>query len=174
MEIDPLETIEKAKDDVPESQGTSRRLNNAVAVTIALLATFMGVCKVKDDNICQAMQQAQADRLDHWSWYQAHNIRHEVLKSAAETARAEADAIRTEAAANPAALEALESRFNDLAKKQEDDMKDVKEKAQGFGDEYDRLNYRDDQFVHHHPGCAKRYHIRLDQHRVDHESIQRR
>ena len=35
---------------------------------MALLATFMGVCKVKDDNIVQAMQQAQTDRIDHWSY----------------------------------------------------------------------------------------------------------
>ena len=31
----------------------------------ARLATFMSICKVKDDNIVQAMQQAQADKLDH-------------------------------------------------------------------------------------------------------------
>jgi len=39
-----------------------------VAVTVALLATFLGICKVKDDNIVQAMQQAQADRIDHWAF----------------------------------------------------------------------------------------------------------
>ena len=31
-----------------------------------LLATFMGICKVKDDNIVQAMQQAQADKIDNY------------------------------------------------------------------------------------------------------------
>ena len=36
-------------------------LDRKVALTVALLASFMGVCKVKDDNIVQAMQQAQAD-----------------------------------------------------------------------------------------------------------------
>ena len=46
------------------------------------LATFLGVCKVKDDNIVQAMQQAQADRLDHWNFYQARNIREEVAAAA--------------------------------------------------------------------------------------------
>src|SRR6202008_567028 len=56
-------------------------LNTLVAVTIALLATFMGICKVKDDNIVQAMQQAQADKLDHWNFYQARNIRQEVAEA---------------------------------------------------------------------------------------------
>src|SRR5258707_15450362 len=53
-------------------------LGARVAITVALLATFLGVCKVKDDNIVQAMQQAQADKLDHWNFYQARNIRQEV------------------------------------------------------------------------------------------------
>ncbi len=30
------------------------------AITVAILATFMGICKVNDDNIVQAMRQAQA------------------------------------------------------------------------------------------------------------------
>lgn len=31
----------------------------------------------------QAMQQAQADKLDHWAFYQARNLREEVAKHAA-------------------------------------------------------------------------------------------
>jgi len=57
MDIDPLETADAA---------SHSRLNSWVAITVALLATFMGICKVKDDNIVQAMQQAQADKIDHW------------------------------------------------------------------------------------------------------------
>ena len=38
------------------------RLNAAVAVAVALLSTVMGSGKIKDDNIVQAMQQAQADQ----------------------------------------------------------------------------------------------------------------
>ena len=33
-----------------------RRLNATVAATIAILANFMGVCKIKDDNIVQGVQ----------------------------------------------------------------------------------------------------------------------
>ena len=53
-----------------------------VAVTVALLATFLGICKVKDDNICQAMQQEQAKSIDTWAWYQARKIRIDVDNSA--------------------------------------------------------------------------------------------
>ena len=54
MEIDPLEIVETSKSD--SRAKNVAWLNAAVAITVALLATFMGICKVKDDNIVQAMQ----------------------------------------------------------------------------------------------------------------------
>ena len=69
-----------------------------MAITVALLATFMGICKVKDDNIVQGMQQAQADKLDHWNFYQARNIREDM-------ATATATQLRLAAAGAPAALQ---------------------------------------------------------------------
>src|SRR3954453_579976 len=74
MDVDPLEAAE------PGDNGHSR-LNTRAAITVALLATFMGICKVKDDNIVQAMQQAQADKIDHWAFYQARNVRQEVAQA---------------------------------------------------------------------------------------------
>ena len=85
MDIDALEMIDSGNTDSNSGRGPS--LNAAVAITVALLATFMGICKVKDDNIVQAMQQAQADKLDHWAFYQARNIRQEVAKSTATQLR---------------------------------------------------------------------------------------
>src|SRR5438445_897883 len=77
MEIDPLESAESSAGSNP----AHARLNTWVAITVALLATFMGICKVKDDNIVQAMQQAQASRIDDWSFYQARNIRQEIAQA---------------------------------------------------------------------------------------------
>src|SRR5207244_6468315 len=76
MEIDSLQSTEDASANAKHA-----RLNTWVAISVALLATFMGICKVKDDNIVQAMQQAQADKIDNYSWYQARNIREEVAKA---------------------------------------------------------------------------------------------
>jgi hypothetical protein len=58
MEIDPLDPA--GSDDTPASiaDARARRLNAWVAVTVALLATFMGICKVKDDNVVQATEPA--------------------------------------------------------------------------------------------------------------------
>src|ERR1700712_2592263 len=83
MEINPMESVgDSSARDAAEASAAHSRLNTLVAITVALLATFMGVCKVKDDNLVQAMQQAQADRIDHWSFYQARNIRQEVAQAA--------------------------------------------------------------------------------------------
>ena len=84
MDIDPKDMLSQAETARNEREARSARLNAAVAVTIALLATFMGICKVKDDNIVQAMQQAQADKLDHWAFYQARNIRQEIAEKSSE------------------------------------------------------------------------------------------
>src|SRR6476661_7271291 len=77
MEIDPVD----AADASEPANREHARLNTWVAITVALLATFLGICKVKDDNIVQAMQQAQASRIDDWSFYQARNIRQEIAQA---------------------------------------------------------------------------------------------
>jgi hypothetical protein len=63
MEIDPIDLVEvddtsTEKDTVISQEQRKNQLNTAVAIAVALLATFIGVCKVKDDNIVQGMQQA--------------------------------------------------------------------------------------------------------------------
>src|SRR5256714_8697362 len=81
MDIDPMESVSNESNDATPGRSAAH-LSTRVAATVALLATFLGVCKVKDDNIVQAMQQAQADRLDHWNFYQARNIRQDVAEAA--------------------------------------------------------------------------------------------
>jgi hypothetical protein len=118
-------------------------LNRKVALTVALLASFMGVCKIKDDNINQAMQQAQADKIDHWGFYQARNQRQ-------ENAHIALLQLRLAAAARPAgeqpgyakAIEELEKLEADQSRKKQD----VQKQARDDQANYDALNYRDDQF----------------------------
>jgi len=140
MDIDPLDSV---PDDDKGGPFSTLSLTSRVAITVALVATFLGVCKVKDDNIVQAMQQAQADRLDHWNFYQARNIRQDV-------AAAEATQLRLSAAAAPGALQeqyqraiaAAESRAAEEGSKKEE----LRVQAEQDQQTYDALNYRDDQF----------------------------
>ena len=91
MDIDPKVLIDTSPAAAELRERRAARLNAAVAVTVALLATFMGICKVKDDNIVQAMQQAQADKLDHWAFYQARNLRQDLAEATATQLELAAD-----------------------------------------------------------------------------------
>src|SRR5438874_585252 len=143
MDIDPLESATEATDDTtPRAQGHAH-LGTWVAITVALLATFLGVCKVKDDNIGQAMQQAQADKLDHWNFYQARNIREEVASAAAdELTLAATSAPPAQQEKYRLAIASYERLIADQAKKKED----LRLQAEQDQRTYDALNYRDDQF----------------------------
>lgn len=143
MDIDPKDVVETARTARERSAERATRLNAAVAVTVAILATFMGICKVKDDNIVQAMQQAQADKLDHWSYYQAHNLR-EALADATATQLALA---RPNAPAQAiSAYDAAIARYRAVAAEQAEKKAQVKIQAETDQNTYDTLNYRDDQF----------------------------
>jgi hypothetical protein len=54
------------------------RLNNLIAVTIAVLASFGALATIKSSNVAQAMEQAQAERNDGWAWYQAVRVREDM------------------------------------------------------------------------------------------------
>jgi len=141
MDIDPLSAVEAAKTEAAAAQRAW--LNPAVAITVALLATFMGICKVKDDNIVQAMQQAQADKLDHWQFYQARNIREEIAKSTLAQ-------LRLQAGSAPPKLEAAYQEqiasYEALAKEQHQKKEELKTQAEKDQATYDALNFKDDQF----------------------------
>jgi hypothetical protein len=148
MEPDPLEFVEdkdepKMTREAAEADRARNRLNTLVAITVALLATFMGVCKVKDDNIVQAMQQAQADKIDNYSWYQARNIRQEV--AAATVAQLTAQA----AAAPPEARAVYQEQihaYQTIAQEQEEKKKTQQADADKADKTYNELNFHDDQF----------------------------
>jgi hypothetical protein len=147
MDPDPMQYVEEQDDNEKNKEvadaKSSKKLNTLVAISVALLATFMGICKVKDDNIVQAMQQAQADKIDNYSWYQARNIREEVAKAtiAELTARAgwapqQAQAVYQEQ------IKAYQAIEQDQAEKKKIQQADA-EKADKT---YNELNYHDDQF----------------------------
>jgi lipopolysaccharide export LptBFGC system permease protein LptF len=144
MDVDPVESATGADEDNAASRDGERiRLNTWVAVTVALLATFLGICKIKDDNIVQAMQQAQADKLDHWNFYQARNIRQEVASAAVtqlKLAAAAAPAAQQESYRD--AIAKYEALVTDQATKKEE----LRQQAEQDQKTYDALNYRDDQF----------------------------
>lgn len=114
-----------------------------MAITVALLATFMGICKVKDDNIVQSMQQAQANKIDHWNFYQARNIREEVAKGTLLQLRLAAP---SQPAAQGAAYPQAIAQYAQLAQEQTKKKNELKALAEQDQKDYDSANFRDDQF----------------------------
>jgi hypothetical protein len=144
MDIDPLETAEPSASTA--SNPSHARLNTWVAITVALLATFMGICKVKDDNIVQAMQQAQADKIDHWSFYQARNIRQEVAQAELTQLGIVRLTLASAPAVQRASVDSAIVKYKALVADQASKKDSVRLQAQADASTYDSLNYRDDQF----------------------------
>jgi hypothetical protein len=148
MDPDPMQFLEGDADEkhskTADAVKKSRiNLNTLVAISVALLATFMGICKVKDDNIVQAMQQAQADKIDDYSWYQARNIREDVARATVAQLTALA------ATAPPQAQTVYQGQikaFQAIAQEQEDKKKIQQADAERADKTYNELNYHDDQF----------------------------
>jgi len=143
MEIDPMESANEAAQIEAGERAEASRLTTWVAITVALLATFLGVCKVKDDNIVQAMQQAQADKLDHWAFYQARNLREEVAKAA--LVQLSLAAPGAPAAQQDHYREAI-TDYERLIADQSQKKDDLRQQAEQDQKTYDELNYHDDQF----------------------------
>jgi hypothetical protein len=143
MDIDPIELVSKTNEAKEAIKSKQQWLNAAVAITVSLLATFMGICKVKDDNVVQAMQQAQADKLDHWNFYQARNLREEVANSTVTTLQMMTlSANKTEAPQFKTQIE----HYENLAKEQHAKKEALKSQAEDDQKTYDSLNFVDDQF----------------------------
>ena len=147
MDIDPMDLVEtdnaEKEADLDRRDKKKNQLNTAVAISVALLATFIGVCKIKDDNIVQGMQQAQANRIDDWSLYQARNIRAEIAQSTVTQLQLQA---ASQTGANRPAYEKQIQAYQALAAKE--DQKRVQQQAIAEADQktYDQLNFHDDQF----------------------------
>jgi hypothetical protein len=121
-------------------------LNSIVALTVAITATFTALCNVKDGNIVQAMQQAQASAVDEWSYYQAKGTKLNIAESALDTLRTERE---LSPPATPEARALIDRKLADYADKirhYEQEKAEIKQTAEGFQKEYDRLNVHDDQF----------------------------
>jgi hypothetical protein len=146
MDPDPMQFVEEddnKKESFKAPKKPAVHLNTWVAISVALLATFMGICKVKDDNIVQAMQQAQADKIDSYSWYQARNIREEVAKATVAQLTAQA------AVAPPQAKAVFQEQikaYEAIAQDQADKKKTQQADADKADQTYNELNFHYDQF----------------------------
>jgi len=114
--------------DIEEAEIHDKRLNRAVATTVVILSVTMALVNIKDGNIVQNMQQAQATQVDTWNEYQATRLKLHMEEIAG-------------ANGGPAAARAA----GEIAKYQKESAT-LKQQAIDARADYDHNNYRDDQF----------------------------
>lgn len=127
-------------------RGSGDRLNSIIALMVAITATFMALCNVKDGNVVQAMEQDQASAVDEWSLYQAKGMKLNLAESTLDQLTLER-AMHPELGADARVL--LDKKIGEYTgrvKSYETEKTDIMAKAKGFKDDYDSLNVHDDQF----------------------------
>lgn len=119
------------------------RLNSQVAIAVAIIVTIMALGKVKDDNVCQGIQKAQAAQIDQWSYYQAKGMKQNLalatvaqISLARETVSTDTRRLYDEKVAS----------YQAMADKYEKEKADIKTEADGWKAKQEALESRDDQF----------------------------
>jgi hypothetical protein len=135
------ETVAEAVEKAGES-----KLNTMVAALVAVSATFVALCNVKDGNIGQGMAQAQAGTVDQWAYYQSKSTKQHIAEVTADQLTVQRDIAVN---ASPEAKKLLDDKielYRAEAKKYEKEKVEIKAQADALTETYDKLNVRDDQF----------------------------
>jgi hypothetical protein len=120
----------------PVEQTGKNKINSRVALFVAITATFMALCNVKDGNIVQAMSQAQAHSIDAWSYFQAKSTKQSITENSLELLRSQ----------HTAGNDSLIRKYEEQVARYEKEKAEIKKQAEGFQQEYDDINLFDDQF----------------------------
>ena len=121
------------------------RLDAYIALLVAITATFMAFCNVKDGNIVQGMAQAQAGALDAWSYYQAKSTKQSLAEATLDQITLQRE-LSTAAPDVKAKLDAKVAEYAARVKRYEKEKAEIKTQAEGYQKTYDALNVHDDQF----------------------------
>lgn len=120
----------------PLEEAGKSKINSRVALFVAITATFMALCNVKDGNIVQAMDQAQAHSLDAWSYYQAKSTKQSIAENSLELLKLQTTPVN----------DSIIKKYETQIAKYEQEKATIKKQAEGFQQQYDDINLFDDQF----------------------------
>jgi hypothetical protein len=118
-----------------EGRGKSK-INSLVAVFVAVTATFMALCNVKDGNIVQSMQEAQAHTIDSWSYFQSKSTKQAIVENNLELLKVQN---------TPAGADVVK-KYEDEINRYEKEKAEIKSQAEGYQKAYNDQNLFDDQF----------------------------
>lgn len=128
---DIAETIQESLE-----QATRNKINSRVALIVAITATFMALCNVKDGNIVQAMSQAQANAINTWSYFEAKSTKQAITEKSLELLKVE----------NKPEGQAMIKTYEEQSARYEKEKNEISAEAKGYQKQYDDINLFDDQF----------------------------
>src|SRR5437867_10794329 len=114
----------------PIEEAGKNKINSRVAIFVAITATFMALCNVKDGNIVQAMDQAQAHAIDEWSYFQAKSTKQSIAENSLQL-------IKLQNAANS---DSTVKYYQAQVARYEKEKAAIKSEAEGYQKTYDDLN----------------------------------
>jgi hypothetical protein len=127
-------------------KGQESRLNSVIAVCVSITATFMALCNVKDGNVVQAMQQAQASGVDAWSFYQSKSTKQHMAEAMVDQLTVQRDVTGNLSPEGRTVLDKKIVEYEGKVKQYEAEKAEIKRTAEGYQKQYDALNLHDDQF----------------------------
>lgn len=122
------------------------RLNSVIAALVAVLATIMALFNIKDGNIVQAMAQAQAKSVSTWAYFQAKSTKQILAEDMLDQLVLERQAAASLSAEANAQLEQKILFYREKVQRYEAEKAAIRQQAEAYDAEYDRLNVHDDQF----------------------------
>jgi len=121
-------------------------LNRTVAVLVAVAATFLALCNVKDGNLVREMAKAQAEQVDSWTYYQAKSVKQNLAEFAADQLTVERATLAAPSTEARALLDQKLTDYRAQVSRYETEKAEIKEAAEGFRREYQQLNVHHDEF----------------------------
>ncbi len=131
--------------EIPGAREAQGKLNTLIAITVAILATFMGICKVKDDNLVQAMMQTESQVVDTWAEFQAKSIKQHLAQMILDQSLITPQALPL----TPAGRHLYEQQvqfFRGEVERYNQEKAQLQKRAMDLEKQYNELNFHDDQF----------------------------
>jgi len=117
-----------------------------VALLVAVTATTMAICHIKDSNIVLAMSRMQTKTVDNWSYYQAKSTKQHLAENMLAQIKLQKETSPSVPPASKTALEAAEQIYEQQAKKYDEERAAIKQQTDQLEDEYEHLNSQHDLF----------------------------
>jgi|SRR5450432_628953 len=121
-------------------------LNAVVAISVAITATFTALCNVKKGNVIQAMARAQTSGVDAWSYYQAKGTKLNIAESALDGLRIQSETMPGLTSDGRALFFCKVADTTEKVHRYDVEKGEIKRTAEGFQQDYERLDARHDQF----------------------------